>query len=136
MYDETIATTVHKDHRNRRLDNGHEPKQRENFLEEMDRNNKKADRIHAQNEELQKQLDKLPSDDEDMTKDQRKKKTELEHKLSHASHHEQRLQNSAGGFEQRAANTNIKIGQHQIKQGKHKHTGVGDLGHKHEDPMA
>jgi len=135
MYDETISSNVFKDDRNRKLDNGHEPKQRENFLEEQLRNHKKADRMHAQAEELQKQLDRLPSDDEDLTKQERHKKSELEHKLSHTTRHEHRLQHSSDGFEHRTAHTNIKISQHQIKQGKHKN--VGEFGHKGlEDPLA
>jgi len=136
MFDETITTTVHKDDRNRKLDNGHEPKQRENFIEEMERNAKKADRLHSQNEELQKKLDNLPSDDEDLTKEQKHKKTDLEHKLSHNTRHEHRLQHSTEGFEHRTAHTNIKISQHQVKQGKHRNAGEFGMKGETEDPMA
>ena len=134
MYDETINTTVHKDHRNRKLDNGHEPKQRENFIEELERNAKKADRLRSQTEDLQKKLDNLPSDEEDLTKEQKHKKTELEHKLSHALKHEHRLEHATEEFERRTAHTNIKTAQHQIKQGKHRN--AGDYGMKGDNPLA
>ena len=129
------ADIVTKDDRNPRTVHGRDPKQRENFQEQLERNQIKSERFASKIDNIEKELDRLPSDDEDLTKEQKKKKHELEQKLGHLGHIESKNLHQGEKLESRLASTNIKTVQHQIKQGKHKN--MNEFGLKHEeDPMA
>ena len=122
----------YKDDRNRRFDNHRDPKNRENFLEQVGRHEIRGERLTLQIENLEKELNNLPSDDEDMNKDQLHKKKELTQKLSHLRGMEHKNAHGEEKLEGRLANTNLKSDRNQIKQGKHKNT--NEYGVKNEVP--
>ena len=122
----------YKDDRNRKLDNQREPKNRENFLEQVERHEIRGERLQSQIEHIEKELLNLPSDDEDMTKDQLHKKKELTQKLSHLRGMEHKNIHGGEKLEARLANTNLKATKTQIKQGKHKN--MNEYGAKNEIP--
>ena len=129
------ADIISKDDRNHKQNHLRDPKHRDNFQERIVRNQIRSERFASSVENIGKELDKLPSDDEDLTKEQRDRKNELEKKLDHFSRLENKNIQANGKLESKLASTNIKAAQHQIKQGKHKN--MNEFGLKYEeDPLA
>lgn len=122
-----------RDNRNKKQDHAHDSKKRENFIEELERDQKKADKFHQKRETIEAQLADLPSDDEELTADQKHKKAQLKNELEHITKLEGKAQHGVDDHEHKIAKTNIKEAQQQIKHGKHKN--MDEFGNKTDHHM-
>ena len=121
-----------KDNRNRKFDSVHNSKKRENFLEEMERNQKKSIKTQQKIEGINNQVSSY-SDDEKLVVEDAYRKAQLGKRLADAYELDKRTQSDFQRMEKRVANTNIKVSKVQIKQGKHKH--ANEFGMKNDGIM-